>query len=94
MTNLTVQQSNPATTADPASIAGSMRRQTVTYPPLEQVTKPNLTTRELAYYSDLAEQTWRAKACFETFPDGLRPLRLCGRLAWPTAGAKKFLGVI
>jgi len=93
MTDSTVQQSNPATTAEPTSIAGAMRRQQAMYPPLEQVTKPNLTTRELSYYSDLAEQTWRAKACFETFPDGLRPLRLCGRLAWPTAGAKKFLGV-
>ena len=63
------------------------------YPPLEQVTKPNLTTRELAYYSDSAEQTWRVKACYETFPEGLRPLRVCGKLAWPTAGAKKLLGV-
>ena len=63
------------------------------YPPLSQVTKPNLTTKELAYYSDMAEQTWRVKACYETFPDGLRPLRVCGKLAWPTAGAKKLLGV-
>jgi hypothetical protein len=61
------------------------------YLPLEQVTKPNLTTAELAYYSDLAEQTWRAHACKETFPEGLRPRRVCGRLAWPTAGAKKLL---
>ena len=63
------------------------------YPALEQVTKPNLTTAEIAYYSNMAEQTWRVKACYETFPDGLRPLRVCGRLAWPTAGAKKLLGV-
>jgi hypothetical protein len=63
------------------------------YPPLEQVTRPNLTTAELAYYSNMAEQTWRAKACFDTAPEGLRPLRVCGKLAWPTAGAKKLLGV-
>ena len=63
------------------------------YLPLEQVTKPNLTTAELAHYSNLAAQTWRVKACYETFPDGLRPLRVCGRLAWPTAGAKMLLGV-
>lgn len=63
------------------------------YPPLEQVTKPNLTTRELAYYSDMAEQTWRVKACYDTAPEGLRPLRVCGKLAWPLAGAKKLLGV-
>lgn len=63
------------------------------YLPLEQVTKPNLTTAELAYYSNMAEQTWRVKACYDTAPDGLRPLRVCGKLAWPTAGAKKLLGV-
>lgn len=61
------------------------------FPPLESVTKPNLTTAELAFYSNMAAQTWRAKACYETFPDGLRPLRVCGKLAWPTAGAKRLL---
>ena len=63
------------------------------FPPLEQVTKPNLTTAELSHYSNMAAQTWRVKACYETFPEGLRPLRVCGKLAWPTAGAKKLLGV-
>ena len=63
------------------------------FQPLEQVTKPNLTTAELAFYSNLAEQTWRVKACRETFPDGLKPLRIGGRLNWPTAGAKKLCGV-
>ena len=63
------------------------------YPPLEQVTKPNLTTVELAYYSNMCAQTWRVKACYDTAPEGLRPLRVCGKLAWPTAGAKKLLGV-
>lgn len=63
------------------------------YLPLEQVTKPNLTTAELAYYSNLTEQCWRVKACYDTAPEGLRPLRVCGRLAWPTVGAKKLLGV-
>jgi len=63
------------------------------YPPLATVTKPNLTTAELAYYSNLTEQCWRVKACYDTAPEGLRPLRVCGRLAWPTAGAKILLGV-
>ncbi len=64
-----------------------------TIPPLEQVTKPNLTTAELAFYSNMAAQTWRVKACYDTAPEGLRPLRVCGKLAWPTAGAKRLLGV-
>ena len=44
------------------------------FPPLETVTKPNLTTAELAYYSNMAEQSWRVKACYDTAPEGLRPL--------------------
>ena len=64
---------------------------TAPFPPLELVTKPNLTTAEIAYYANQAEQTWRIHACLETFPEGLRPRRIGGRLNWPTAGAKKLL---
>jgi len=78
---------------NPARLAKLEAKEPQTYPPLTTVTKPNLTTAELAYYSNMAEQTWRAHACKETFPDGMRPRRICGRLAWPTAGAKKLLGV-
>ena len=63
------------------------------YPPLATVTKPNLTTAEIAYYANQAQQTWRIHACRETFPPGLRPIRIGGRLNWPTAGAKKLMGV-
>lgn len=63
------------------------------FPPLELVTKPNLTTAEIAYYCNQAQQTWRIHACRETFPDGLKPRRIGGRLNWPTAGAKRLLGV-
>ena len=81
------------TTATHSAAIQATHRFTGQYLPLEQVTKPNLTTAELAFYSNMAAQTWRVKACHETFPDGLRPLRVCGKLAWPTAGAKKLLGV-
>ena len=60
---------------------------------LETITRPNLTTEELAYYSHMTAQAWRVKACYDTTPEGLRPLRVCGKLAWPAAGAKKLLGV-
>lgn len=63
------------------------------YPPLELVTKPVLTTAEIAFYSNLKQQTWRAHACYGSAPGGLQPIRVCGRLAWPTAGVKKLLGV-
>jgi len=63
------------------------------FPKLESVTKPNLTTDELAFYTNMTPQSWRVKACYEKFPEGLRPLRICGRLAWPTDAVKRLVGV-
>lgn len=58
--------------------------------PLEQITKPNLTTEEAAYYCDRAEQTMRMWACKE--PAGMpRPIRINGRLAWPVAAIRALL---
>ncbi len=88
---MTPATQSAAIQAAPTSIGAAMRRMKEIYPPLELVTKPNLTTAELAYYSNMAEQTWRVKACYDTAPEGLRPRRVCGKLAWPTAGAKKLL---
>jgi hypothetical protein len=61
------------------------------FPPLESVTKPNLTTAEVAHYLNLAPQTMRVHACRETGP--IRPLRICGRLNWSTAETKRIVGV-
>lgn len=61
------------------------------YLPLEQVTKPNLKTNEAAYYLNRAPQTLRAWACLENGP--LRPRRVAGLLAWPTAEIKALAGV-
>ncbi len=61
-----------------------------TYLPLEEITKPNLTTKEAAFYCDRAEQTMRAIACME--PAGMpRPLRINGRLAWKVSDIKALL---
>jgi hypothetical protein len=61
------------------------------FPPLEQVTKPNLKTEEAAYYLDRKNQTLRAWACLENGP--LRPKRIHGLLAWSTAEVKALAGV-
>ena len=61
------------------------------YPPLEQVTKPNLTTGELAYYLNRRPQTLRGWACLENGP--IRPKRIGGILAWSTLQAKELVGV-
>ena len=61
------------------------------YLPLEQVTRPNLTTAETAYYLNRRPQTLRAWACLENGP--LRPVRINGRLAWPVSELRRVLGV-
>ena len=61
------------------------------YPPLESVTKPNLTTAELSFYLNRRPQTLRGWACNEDGP--IRPRRTNGRLDWPTVDAKRIAGV-
>ena len=61
--------------------------------PLAQEARSTLPTNEAAYHLNRAPQTMRLWACLETWPDGLRPVRCNGRLAWPVDGIRKALGV-
>jgi len=61
------------------------------YPALDAVTRPMLTTDETAYYVNRKPQTLRVWACTEAGP--LRPVRLHGRLGWPTDAVRRYLGV-
>ena len=61
------------------------------FPPLELVTKPNLTTAEAAYYLNRRPQTLRIWAAYESGP--LRPRRTKGLLDWPTPEVKRVAGV-
>ena len=61
------------------------------YPSLEHVTRPPVTTGEAAHYLNRRQQTLRGWACAEDGP--LRPLRINGRLAWPVADIRRLLGV-
>lgn len=61
------------------------------FPPLEQVNRPTVPTEQAAHYLLRRPQTLRAWACLESGP--LRPIRVCGRLAWNVADIKDLLGV-
>lgn len=63
------------------------------FPPLELVNRPTVPTEQAAYYLNRRPQTLRGWACAETFADGLRPVRINGRLGWPVAGIRNLLGV-
>jgi len=59
------------------------------YPQLEQVTSPTVPTDQAAYYLNRQPQTLRAWACLENGP--IRPVRICGRLAWSVASIMSLL---
>ena len=66
-----------------------MVSQTIT--PLAQELRAALTTKEAAIQLNRAQQTLRLWACREDGP--IRPLRINGRLAWPTAEIRRLRGV-
>ncbi|MFZ2388024.1 MAG: hypothetical protein WAW69_09475 [Polaromonas sp.] len=60
------------------------------FPTLDSVTRTAVDTASAAYYLNRRPQTLRGWACLENGP--LRPIRICGRLAWPVSELKRVLG--
>ena len=65
----------------------------LSFTPLALEHRPAVDTATAAHYLNRRPQTLRGWASAETFPDGLRPLRVHGRLAWPVDGIRRALGV-
>lgn len=63
------------------------------FTPLDRETRTHVDTATMCWHLGFAEQTARLWACKETFPDGLKPVRVNGRLKWPVAAIRKTLGV-
>jgi hypothetical protein len=61
------------------------------FPPLDCETRAALNTETAAHHLSRAPQTLRVWACREEGP--IRPMRVHGRLAWPTAEIRRLLGV-
>lgn len=62
-----------------------------TFTPLALETRPAVDTAAAAHYLSRRPQTLRGWACLENGP--LRPIRICGRLAWNVAEIRRLLGV-
>lgn len=60
---------------------------------LDRETRAAVDTETAAFHLNRRPQTLRAWACLGTYPEGLRPVRISGRLAWSVAGLRKVLGV-
>lgn len=63
----------------------------VDFVPLHLETRTHVTTKVMCHHLGRKEQTARGWACHEDGP--LRPIRVCGRLAWAVADIKRLLGV-
>ena len=62
------------------------------FPPLEIVTSPTVTTAQAAHYLNRAAQTLRIWSMGRGNPP-IMPLRIGGRLAWPTQKLRELTGV-
>lgn len=63
-----------------------------TFVPLRLETRTHVSTAAMCWHLGREQQTARGWACYETYPEGLRPIRVMGRLAWPVAGIRMLLG--
>jgi len=63
------------------------------FTPLDFLFRAQADTETMCWHLGFAQQTARLWACKETYPEGLRPIRVNGRLKWPVAGIRKTLGV-
>lgn len=70
---------------DGTQLSGLMK-----YPPLSAVTNPTVPTEQAGYYLDRRPQTMRIWA-LTGHP--IMPIRINGRLAWPTQKIRELLGV-
>lgn len=81
---------------DAATLAKLQKKTTAApadFVPLHLETRTHVSTAVMCRHLNRREQTGRGWACTETYPPGLKPLRVMGRLAWPVAGIRAVLGV-
>lgn len=78
----------------PVTLDSSEARQqaNAAFTPLALENRPAVDTAAAAYYLSRRPQTLRGWACLENGP--LRPIRICGRLAWNVNEIRKLLGVL
>lgn len=66
----------------------------VDFTPLDRETRTHVDTVTMCWHLGFAQQTARLWACKQTYPEGLKPVRVNGRLKWPVAAIRKTLGVV
>jgi hypothetical protein len=79
-----------ATNPNPATLE-SWAKKAPAFVSLDRENRTAVDTETAAFHLSREPQTLRVWACRENGP--LRPLRVNGRLAWPTAEIRRLLGV-
>ena len=82
-----------ATHPSAATLAKWEKKPPLDFVPLHLENRTHVSTDVMCRHLNRKPQTARGWASAETFPEGLRPLRVMGRLAWPVAGIRRVLGV-
>jgi hypothetical protein len=62
------------------------------FPPLDDVTAPNVSTEQAAFYIGRKPQTLRSWSCHDRGP--IRPIRIGRTLAWPVPELKRLTGLV
>ena len=93
----TVQEHSDATAPagyrSASTLARWEKKAPADFVPLTVEVRTHIGTALMCWHLGRQPQTARGWASAETFPEGLRPIRVMGRLAWPVAGIRSLLGV-
>lgn len=63
------------------------------FPPLEQETRPVISTNQAAHYLNFVPGTLREQHMRGTYDPRLKPIKIGNRIAWSVAGIKSILRV-
>lgn len=74
--------------------AAAVKEAPADFLPIHLETRTHVSTAVMCRHLGRQPQTARGWACHETYPSGLRPIRVMGRLAWPVAGIAMLLGQV
>lgn len=90
---MATKQSRHSTDLMDAMPTSAMSRLSGSFTPLTVEMRTHIPTPDMCWHLNRAPQTARLWACKQTYPEGLAPIRVNGRLLWPVAGIRRLLGV-
>ena len=77
----------------PAAQIEQLTRKSDWFPDIRTESRSHVPTDIAAHWLGRKNQTLRGWHCHGDYPDGLRPLVINSRLAWPVSGIKRALGL-